>query len=47
MAFSPRRALLVTLAFALLFAPGLPGPAAAQQPPYWTESTGASVPAAT
>ena len=45
MPFSPRRALLVPLAFALLVGPGLPGSAAAQQPPYWTESQGASVPA--
>jgi putative serine protease PepD len=45
MPFSPRRALLVVLAFALLVGPGLPGPAAAQQAPYWTESTGATVPA--
>ena len=45
MPFSPRRSLLVSLAFALLVAPGLPGPAAAQQPPYWTESQGASAPA--
>jgi S1-C subfamily serine protease len=45
MPFSPRRSLLVSLAFALLVAPGLPGPAAAQQSPYWTESTGASAPA--
>ena len=41
----PRRVLLVALAFALLVGPGLPGPAGAQQPPYWTESQGASVPA--
>jgi len=44
MALLPRRVLLVTLAFALLAAPGLSGPAAAQQP-YFTESPGASVPA--
>jgi S1-C subfamily serine protease len=45
MPFSPRRALLVVLAFALLVGPGLPGLATAQQAPYWTESTGATVPA--
>ena len=44
MALLPRRVLVVTLAFALLAAPGLSGPAAAQQP-YFTESPGASVPA--
>jgi S1-C subfamily serine protease len=44
MALLPRRVLLVTLAFALLAAPGLTGPAAAQQS-YFTESPGASVPA--
>jgi len=51
MPFGPRRSLLVSLAFALLVAPGLPGPAAAQQPaapsaqPYFTESPGATMPA--
>jgi len=45
MPFSPRRALLVSLAFVLLVGPGFAGPATAQQAPYWTESTGATVPA--